>query len=107
MGEALYLGRVHLAVDVYALCFFGENHGAVEVLRGDARDAYAGGLDGEYLVDALIGEAPAEFLAHLVDERNVHLVVEEAVHLEDVSLLDNAVFSDSVLKKLHFSLPLR
>ena len=76
------LRAVLLAVEVLGLGLAGEHDGHVAKVRGgDARDADAGGLDGQDLVDLLAGEQARPLGAHLVIEGDVALVVEEAVHL--------------------------
>ena len=79
----------------------------MKIFCRNAGNTDAGRLDGNDFGDVRSVETAAEFTPDLIQQRHIHLVVEKAVHLEDVSILDNAVFSDSVLKKLHFSLPLR
>jgi hypothetical protein len=45
-------------------------------------------------------------IADLLQKRDIHLVVEETVHLEDVSLSHLSVLHDPLFKKIHgLSLP--
>ena len=48
---------------------------------------------------------PLELLAHRVEQIDVQLVVEEAVHLEDALRLHHPVAPDAFLQKLHVPPP--
>lgn len=98
VGEGFDFGVVHVAVKVDALGFLGEDDGYVEILRGDAGDADATGFDGEYFRDWDVCEAALEFFANLVDEGDVHLMVEEAVDFQDVARLHDAISEDALFQ---------
>ena len=99
--EALDAGAIHGAVEVDALALLREHHGGAEDLADDRGDADAGGLDGEDLVDGLVGEVALPFARHLDEELDVHLMVEERVDLQHVAVLHHAVLADAILQKLH------
>lgn len=44
-----------------------------------------------------ICKAALELLAHFVEQFDIHLMIEKAVNLEHVALLDHAVFYDAFL----------
>ena len=68
---------------VDGLGLLGEHHGHAEMARHHARDADARRLDGEDLRDGSVGEQPLELHAHGLEQVDVQLMVQEAVHLED------------------------
>ena len=103
VGEGLDLRLVVVVVQVDAHGLFGEHHRHVELAGHHSRDADAAGLDGEHLVDGLAIEQALPLLCHLAEQRNVHLMVDEAVHLEHVALTDDAVFADAVFQHFHSS----
>ena len=103
--ERLDACREHLAVQVDALSLLCEHHRHAEMARHHAGDADAGRLDREDLRDGSVGEQPLELLAHRVEQIDVQLVVEEAVHLEDALRLHHPVAPDAFLQKLHVPPP--
>lgn len=52
-------------------------------------------LMGEICVETL------EFGAHLVKEHHIHLMIDEAIHLEDTSRFYNAFLADPLFQQLH------
>ena len=106
VGEGLDLRLVVVVVEVDAHRLFGEHHRHVELAGHHSRDADAAGLDGEHLVDGLARKQALPLLGHLPEQRDVHLVVDEAVHLQHVAFADDAVFADAVFQHFHvLSLP--
>ena len=103
VGEGLDLRLVVVVVQVDAHGLFGEHHRHVELAGHHSRDADAAGLDGEHLVDGFAVEQALPLLCHLAEQRDVHLMVDEAVHLEHVALTDDAVFADAVFQHFHSS----
>ena len=91
----------HRAVQIDRLRFFGEHHRHAEILRHNRRNADTGGFDGQNFVHLDIGKPPLEFLADLVEQVNIHLVIEEIIHLQHISLFNDAVFPDSFFQKFH------
>ena len=67
----------------------------MKVVRYDTGNADAGSFDSENLIDRLPFEATFELLAHLIEEIDIHLMIQEAVHLQDISLLHDTVFCDA------------
>ena len=96
MRKALNRGRVNIAVYIDALRLFCEYYRTAEILGGNTGDTDTRRLNGEYLVDCFIGKQSAEFFSYLVVQRNIHLMIEKAVYLKNISLFDNAVFSDTL-----------
>ena len=84
VGKGGHLGGVELPAQVPGLALFGEDHRTVEVLGGHAGHADAGGFDGEDLVHLLVLEEAIPLLTHLVEQFDVHLMVQKPVHLQDV-----------------------
>ena len=66
-------------------------------------DADAACLDGEDLVDRLVRKAARPLRPHLVDELDIHLVVEEGGYLEHAFHLHNTVAQDALFQLLHGS----
>ena len=77
------------------------------MLRSHRRNADTRRLDGQDLVDGRVCEQALPFLAHFVEQVDVHLVVQEAIHLQDAFRLHHAVAPDALFKQFHspFSLP--
>lgn len=59
-----------------------------------------GYFDGHDLGDSLVAEATLEFQINLLHPRNVYLMVQEAIHLQDITGLDDPVFYNSLFKKI-------
>ena len=74
-------------------------------LRRDTSDPDAGGLDGQNLVHAAVGEPALEFFADLLKKGNIHLMVQKTVHLQHIVPLHDPVLTDPLLEKLHFQSP--
>ena len=51
----------------------------------------AGGFDGQHLGNVRPCKAPQEFFTQLFDQRDIHLVIQKAVHLQHIAGLYNAV----------------
>ena len=92
MSKGLDFGGVHLTVQIQALGFLGKYDRDAEILCHDTGNAYAGGLDGQDFSDRGVGKSVFELFANLVDEWYIHLVVQEAVHLQYITRLYRAVF---------------
>ena len=69
--------------------------------RCQAGDADAGGFDGEDLGDAFVLVQAMEFFTEKRKKRYIDLMIQEAVHFQDVSGTDLTVFEDSVFKQFH------
>ena len=101
-GKGHHRSGVQLPVQVFGFGLFGEHHRQIaEILGGDGGNSDAAGLDGEDLVDAPVGEQAAEFLADLLQKPDVHLVVQKAVHLQNISFLNHAVGQDTLFQQFH------
>ena len=71
-----------LSAYIARFVLFGKDDGrVVKILRGDARQPDAAGLDREDLVDRPSGKAAGKFLSHSLIERNVDLMIQKAVDL--------------------------
>ena len=101
VGEGLDLGLVVVVVQIDAHGFFGKHHRHVQLAGYHSRNADAAGLDGEHLIDGLARKQALPLPCHLAEQRNVHLVVDKAVHLEHVALAHNAVLADTIFQHLH------
>ena len=71
------------------------------MLGRDAGHANARSLDGQDLVDLDTLEQTGPLGAHVVEQLNVALVVEEGINLKDVTGLYDAVTANTILKLLH------
>ena len=105
MGKGLHLGGVDVAGDVLGLVLLGKDHRATKKLRSHTRDPDPRCLDGQNLGDSAVAKQAVKFLANLLEEGHIHLVVEKTVYLEYVSALDLAVFSDAFFQKFHAATP--
>ena len=95
VGERFHLCHVDRTVNVDALGFLGEHHRHVETACHDTGDT--GSLNGQDLVDLLVCKAAFELLPHLLEQGHVHLVIQKAVHFQNVAFLDDTVLYDSFL----------
>ena len=105
VGVAVNLGGVYVAGNVVCGGLLGEYHGNPEIGSGETGDPYAGRFDGQNLGNALVPVQAVELAAQLGNEGHVDLMVEKAVHLQDVPRADLAVFQDSVFQQLHMQPP--
>ena len=78
--KGFYLGGIHFTVKVYTLCFLCKYNRYVEILCRNAGNTETGSLDGKDLGDWTVVKTFLEFLADLVDQVNIHLMIQEAVH---------------------------
>ena len=101
MSEGFNLGGIHVTVDVHALGLLGKHHRNAEGTRRGIRNRDAGGLDRQYLGNVGIGKSSVKFLADLVKQDGIHLVVQEIVHLEDVAFLDDTIFQNARFQEVH------
>lgn len=74
------------------------------MMRHHGGDADARGLDGEDLVNGLAREKPLPFLGHLGEQLNVHLVVQEGVHLQHTARLHHAIAANALFQQFHRNL---
>ena len=78
-----------------------------KMLSRDAGHANARSLNRQDLVDLDILEQAGPLGAHVVEQLNVALVVEEGINLKDVTGLYDAVMANTILKLLHGATPSR
>lgn len=71
------------------------------MLGRNASHANARSLDRQDLVDLDALEQTGPLGAHVVEQLNVALVVEEGINLKDVTGLYDAVMANTILKLLH------
>ena len=71
------------------------------MLSRDAGHTNARSLDRQNLVDLDALEQTSPLGAHVVEQLNVALVVEEGINLKDVTGLYDAVTANTILKLLH------
>ena len=101
MGEALHLGGIDLAGQVDALRLFGKQNRHVKALCRHTGDADAAGLDGQDFVDGLIRKQALELHAHLVEQLDIHEMIQEAVHLQHVTLGQDSVPANPLFQQFH------
>jgi len=106
VGEGVYLGYIHIAFNIDRLGFLGKHHGNAKFLCHKGGNADAGGLNGHDLGDGLVRKAALELPADLLHQCDIHLVIQEAVHLQNVAGLYNAVLHNSLFQKVHDALSL-
>ena len=81
----------HVARNIPRFRLLREYDRHVEILGDDAGDADTGRLDGEDPGYIHSCEPACEFLANLVEQRDIHLVVQERPHLENIARKDLSV----------------
>ena len=95
------LGDQQVVLQGQRLELAGEDHRDAQLKAGHDRRGDAGGLDGDDLGDALVLEAFGEFMADLLHQRRVDLVVEEGVYLEDLFGKNDAFAANFVFESVH------
>ena len=95
MGDILVIG----AVGRFAL--LGKHHRHVVEVAQQHSDGYSTGLDSENLSDRLAAETALELVCDLPHNVDVDLMVEEVIHLQDVSGLDGTLIHNLLLKEIH------
>jgi hypothetical protein len=74
--------------------------------RGKAGNADAGGCDGEDLIDSLVIVKTVELFIRFGQERHIDVVVQEAIHLQNVSRAELALCEDLIFQQFHTKLSL-
>ena len=87
MSKRFYLSCVHLAVKIYTLCLLCKYNRYVEILCRNAGNTDTGSLDGKDLVDWTVVKTFLEFFTDLIDQVNIHLMIQKAVHFLKYFLL--------------------
>ena len=75
VGEGLHLGHIHFALNVDGLGFLGKYQRNTKLPCHRIGNGNTGGLNGQHLIDGLVGKAAFEFPADLIQQVNIHLVV--------------------------------
>ena len=94
-------GGVDLAVDVLALGLLGEDDRHVEMTRRHAGNGDAGRFNRQDLVDAVVLEDAVKFLADLIQQIDVELVVQEAIDLQHIAGTNLTLLHNTFLQKFH------
>ena len=105
MGKGLYLCHIHRTVQIDTLCLLGKYDRHVEVLGNDSGNTDPGCFDRQNLVDRAVGKQAPELLAHLIEKCHVHLMVEKAVYLKDITFFDNSHPTEAVSVTYSASVP--
>ena len=95
VGKGFHLSGVGITGNVDGLGLLCKEQRYFELLCYRISNSNAGSLNGEDFVDGLALESLVEFLADLIHQGNIHLVIEKAVNLQYITFLYNAVFYDS------------
>ena len=95
MGEGFHLGHIHLAIQINGLGLLGKDQGNAEFLCDKDCDTDTGGLNGHDLGNGLVTEAALEFPADFLHQRDIHLMIQKAVYLQNIARLDDTIFYDS------------
>ena len=104
VGEGLNPGLVIVVVQIDAHGLFGKDHRHIELAGDHCCNADAAGFNGQHFVDGLACKQALPLFCHLAEQRDVHLVVDEAVHLQHVALAHDAVLANPIFQQFHFSL---
>ena len=108
LGKGVDGRGILLAVEVDGLRLLGkDNRHTAKMLSRDAGHANARSLNRQDLVDLDTLEQTGPLGAHVVEQLNVALVVEEGINLKDVTGLYDAVMANTILKLLHGATPSR
>src|SRR5690606_31025950 len=79
----------------------GENHRHTQLQASHDRRSDAPGLDGDDASDALVAEQAGEFLANLLHQDGVELMVQESVVLRDQVGEDEAFIKNLLYQLCH------
>ena len=91
-----------IAVQIARSGLFGEHHRHIaERPRSHRGNGDARRLDGQDFRDRHTGKPAGEFLPYRLQQTDIHLVVQKAVHLEDIPIPEPAVLQNPLLKLLH------
>ena len=60
-------------------------------------DSYAGGFNSQHLRDTFVLVKPHELTSDLIEQLRVDLMVEEIIHLQDISSSDLSILKNPVL----------
>ena len=102
MGKGLDRRRINIGGDILAQGFLGEDNRNMKILRSDAGNSYAGCLDRKDLVHSAVLKKSVKFLADLINQLYVYLVVKKTVNFQNIARKYLSVFKNSFFKKLHF-----
>ena len=75
MSKRFHLCRIDIPCDVLRLCLLREYDGNVKVFRHDTGNSDSGCLYRENFINLSVGKAPFEFLANLLEQPDIHLMV--------------------------------
>ncbi|SPU24733.1 protein PcrA [Bifidobacterium adolescentis] len=67
----------------------------------DTGDANAGSLNGQNLIDGLALEMLGPSGAHMVEQLDIALMVEERVHFQHIAGFDGTLLHNALFKLLH------
>ena len=98
LRETVHLGGIGLTVQIDGFPLLGEDHRYAEFPCHRIGDGNAGRLNGQHLGDGLVRKPPLKFLRQRVQQGNVHLVVQKAVHLQNVAGFHNAVLQNPLFQ---------
>lgn len=77
----------------------------MEVLGCDTGDADTGCLDRKDFCNLVGREKPAEFFSDLIDQIDIHLMIQKTVNFQYVARLYHSVFQNAFFQKLHSFVP--
>ena len=98
-GERGYLRGIQLSVQIFGLALLRKNdRRIIKVLCNHDRNTDARCLDGQNLVDALTVKTAAKLLSDLIQQTNIHLMIQKAVHLQHIALFYVAILQDSLFQ---------
>ena len=83
------------------LLFLGKDNGQLQQVAYHDGRGDAAGLHGDDLIDTGRGKTAHEFYGHGAHQAGIHLVVDKAIHFENVPRETLAIFDNSVFQRLH------
>ena len=72
-------------------------HRHLKVQTGDDGNTDPAGFDRQDLVDLLTLKTAFKLLADLLEQMNIHLVIQETIHFQYISCSYDSIFTDSVV----------
>ena len=96
MGKGFHLRNEHITVDIDGLGLLGKDHRNAKLLGNKGRNTNAGGLNGQHLIHPLVAKTALKLPSNFFHQRNIHLVIQKAIHLQHITGFDDTILYDSL-----------
>ena len=97
MGKRFNLRCIHFSGNIFRLCFLGKYNRNIKIFGYDTGNTNTRRLDRQDLVDLLTLKTAFKLLADLLEQMNIHLVIQETIHFQYISCSYDSIFTDSVV----------